>query len=254
MVPSNSGMSAVIEKSAEAIADALVDSSSKPLAEAPSNGAQKKGKEVVEKIVITPPDMRVVFFKITGIRPYAQQRFSYEAMRAMIETQEAGSTNQKGKKRDPKDFDKLFKSSIHRDKEGKCGIPCMAVVKSIVSACKLVGFYMTVAKISISPIPDSYDAVDGVGLFLLSSEPSRRDMGVTLPNGKMDIAPKPVWAPGWTARVGLEYDAGQFTASDLYNLMLRAGLQCGIGAGRPDSKKSAGIDYGRFSVELLNQV
>lgn len=36
----------------------------------------------------------------------------------------------------------------------------------------------------------------------------------------------------------------------MVNLLSRAGLQVGIGEGRPDSKKSAGMGYGLFTVDV----
>jgi len=35
----------------------------------------------------------------------------------------------------------------------------------------------------------------------------------------------------------------------LTNLLARAGLQVGIGEGRPDSKNSAGMGWGLFQIE-----
>jgi hypothetical protein len=40
----------------------------------------------------------------------------------------------------------------------------------------------------------------------------------------------------------------QFKTVDVINLISRCGLQVGIGAGRPDSKASAGCGFGLFQV------
>jgi hypothetical protein len=40
----------------------------------------------------------------------------------------------------------------------------------------------------------------------------------------------------------------QFKTADVINLVSRCGLQVGIGAGRPDSKASAGCGFGLFRV------
>ena len=53
---------------------------------------------------------------------------------------------------------------------------------------------------------------------------------------------------GWEADVRIRYDGDQFTASDVVNLLARAGLQVGIGEGRPDSKKSTGMGWGLFEI------
>jgi hypothetical protein len=44
------------------------------------------------------------------------------------------------------------------------------------------------------------------------------------------------------------YDADQFTLEDVSNLLARAGMQVGIGEGRPDSKMSAGMGWGTFRI------
>jgi hypothetical protein len=40
----------------------------------------------------------------------------------------------------------------------------------------------------------------------------------------------------------------QFKMADVLNLVSRCGMQVGIGAGRPDSKASAGCGFGLFNV------
>jgi hypothetical protein len=52
----------------------------------------------------------------------------------------------------------------------------------------------------------------------------------------------------WSAKLRIEYDAGMFSLSDLANLITRLGRQVGIGEGRPDSKNSAGIGFGKFTL------
>lgn len=42
-------------------------------------------------------------------------------------------------------------------------------------------------------------------------------------------------------------------AVDVANLMNRVGAQVGIGEGRPDSKNSAGMGWGLFSIETKTQ-
>jgi hypothetical protein len=53
----------------------------------------------------------------------------------------------------------------------------------------------------------------------------------------------------WSAVIRIRYDSDQFKAQDVLNLIMRAGLQVGVGEGRPDSKDSAGLDMGLWNVE-----
>jgi hypothetical protein len=47
----------------------------------------------------------------------------------------------------------------------------------------------------------------------------------------------------------VRFDADQFTLRDIANLLLRAGMQVGVGEGRPDSKKSCGMGWGTFEIK-----
>jgi hypothetical protein len=50
----------------------------------------------------------------------------------------------------------------------------------------------------------------------------------------------------WTATLKVCYDADQFSADDVANIVLRSGLQVGILEGRMSSKNSAGMGWGSF--------
>jgi hypothetical protein len=52
----------------------------------------------------------------------------------------------------------------------------------------------------------------------------------------------------WASKLRVKYDTDQFTVHDVINLVSRVGMQVGIGAGRPDSKASAGMGFGQFEV------
>jgi hypothetical protein len=108
---------------------------------------------------------------------------------------------------------------------------------------------MTRAKISVFVEQDGLDASDGQPLVrLIADEPERSEMAVRLETGVASIAIRPLWRE-WGAVVRVRYDADQFTASDVVNLLDRAGQQVGIGEGRPDSRKSTGLGWGMFEVD-----
>jgi hypothetical protein len=52
----------------------------------------------------------------------------------------------------------------------------------------------------------------------------------------------------WHAFVRVRHDSDMFSAADITNLMVRVGMQVGIGEGRPDSKNSAGMGWGTFDL------
>ena len=105
---------------------------------------------------------------------------------------------------------------------------------------------MTDAKLTLDIVPDGYDQ-NGYGLVRIEGDPEISEMLVTNATGVPDIRVRPIWK-SWGAMVGITYDADIFTLTDVSNLLFRAGAQVGIGAGRPDSKKSIGLGYGKFRI------
>lgn len=200
-------------------------------------------------VSISPPKFEEAVFTINGETPYMQARFGAKAMQAMREKQTAGSTARKGTKREARDFDRDFQEAQHRSTDGWVGIPAPALRNACIDACRMVGFQMTRAKMSIFVLPDGLDAVDGTPLIrLIADEPERTEMVTRNATGVADIRVRPMWRQ-WSAKVRVRYDADQFTLADVTNLLARAGQQVGIGEGRPFSKSSAGLDFGRFSLE-----
>jgi hypothetical protein len=64
----------------------------------------------------------------------------------------------------------------------------------------------------------------------------------------MDIRIRPRFRE-WRCTVQVVFDNDQFSHTDIANLLARAGLQVGVGEGRPDSRNSAGMGWGIFTIE-----
>jgi len=199
-------------------------------------------------VVIKAPKFETAEFNIRGTAPYVQNRFSNKAIEAMKAKQEAGSTGKKGKARDGKDFTACYEGAKHLSTDGWNGIPAGAFRAAMISACRLVGFKMTLAKLSLFIEADGVDAVDGTPLVKILGEPHRVDHPVRNESGVMDIRPRPMWDAGWASKLVIRWDADQFTIQDVTNLLLRVGRQIGIGEGRPDSRNSAGLGWGLFDL------
>ena len=205
--------------------------------------------KTAETVAVSAPNFQTAHFRIKGATPYMQARFGEKAMQAMRSTQATGSTARKRPPRKARDFDRDFQEAQHRSKEGWVGIPAPAFRNACIDACRMVGFEMTRAKMSIFIEPDGFDAVDVTPLVRLDApEPERTEMVTRNATGVADIRVRPLWRE-WGADLRVQFDADQFTLADVANLLTRAGRQVGIGEGRPFSKKSAGLDFGRFSVE-----
>lgn len=199
-----------------------------------------------KEVQIKAPNLHTAVFRIIGVEPYMQHRFSKKA--EIMAKQEQGTTARGKKQRDARDFERDFEEAKHRTADGWCGIPAPAFRAALISACRLVGFQMTKAKLSIFVEADGHCEKDGTPLVkLIGGEPEMTTMAVRNETGVVDIRARPMWRQ-WSADVRIRWDADQFTIDDVTNLLHRAGLQVGIGEGRPDSKKSAGLGYGMFTV------
>jgi hypothetical protein len=215
-----------------------------------TEGANTMAK--TEQLTIAPPKFQTAAFTIVGTAPYVQNKFSGKARKQMREKQEAGSVGGKGKKRDAKDFQQCYKDAMHKADKGWCGIPAPAFRNAMISACRMAGFKMTHAKLSVFIEADGFDADDGTPLVkIVKGKPTYSELAVKNETGVCDIRPRPMWREGWRAIVRVMFDADQFTLQDVANLLMRAGMQVGVGEGRPDSRKSCGMGWGTF--ELLDK-
>jgi len=201
-----------------------------------------------EIIRIEKPKLRTASIPIVGISPYVQHAFSEKQRKKMEETQRAGQQARGKKNRQPKDFEEVYEAAKHISKDGWCGIPAPAFRNAMIDACRLVGFKMTHAKLSVFVEADGFDRNDGTPLVKIVGEPHIHEAAVRNDSGVADIRWRPMWDE-WSALVRVTWDEDQFSATDVMNLMLRAGLQVGIGEGRPNSPKSNGLGWGRFEVK-----
>jgi hypothetical protein len=200
-----------------------------------------------QKIAITAPNLTTATITVVGVTPYVQNAFTEKQRLIMEETQRQGQQARGKKVRKPKDFDAIYRNAQHRSKEDWIGIPAAAFRNAMIDATRLVGVTMQHAKMSIFIEADGYDAQDMRGLVKIQGEPRPYKAPVRNSSGVADIRWRPMWEK-WKATVRVTWDADQYSATDIMNLMLRAGLQVGIGEGRPNSPKSNGQDWGRFRI------
>lgn len=208
-----------------------------------------KAKTTGEVISISPPNFSVVQLRLVGTSPLMQARFSAKAMQAMRAKMEAGSTAKKGGKREARDFDEDFRQAMHMSTDGWIGVPAPALRNACIDVCRMAGFQMTRAKMSIFVEHDGLDEVDGTPLVKLDAPPPEKtEMTVRNATGVADIRVRPMWRE-WALNVRIRFDADQFTMNDVANLVARAGEQCGLGEGRPFSKQSNGLGFGCFRID-----
>lgn len=203
-----------------------------------------------QKLTVAPLNLQEAIFEIVGTAPYVQNAFSArvrEELKASY-TAKAGTKAGKGKKREPRDLQRLFEEGQHRSDDGWNGIPATAFRNAMIDACRMAGFKMTLAKMSVFVEADGFDAIDSTPLVRITNgEPEYLESTTRTTTGVVMVTARPKWAPGWRAKLHVKWDADQFSLEDVSNLLHRSGQQVGIGEGRPFSKNSAGMGWGLFT-------
>ncbi len=202
---------------------------------------------------IEAPDMRVIEIPIEGTAALMMNRFSSKMKDKLLAEHVAGSAaKQKGKAKPAKDVMALFQNARYTctppGSRPWDGIPCSSIRNALVRCCSIVGFHMTAAKQSIFILAEGADDLEKLPLVKIISDPPEVDERIVRnANKQPDVRIRPRYNE-WRMNIRVRYDASIFTAKDIVNLMMRAGIQNGLGEGRPFSKLSTGIDLGTFRV------
>lgn len=219
-------------------------------------------KKPTETIEIKPPNFKTIEVGIIGTAPLVLNKFSHKAKEMMKAKQEAGSQAKKKKEREPKDFQANYEAAKYVSRDGSVaseaprlasgkpwlGIPAPSFRNAMISACRLVGFTMTIAKLAVFIEADGFDKDDGTPLVKIATgEPRYHESMVRNETGVADIRARPMWEE-WTVNLRVRFDADMFSESDVVNLLARAGAQVGIGEGRPGSKNSNGMGWGTYRL------
>lgn len=210
--------------------------------------AKPKETAKAEVVSITPPNFKTVQLHLIGTAPLLQLRFSAKA--EMLARQQEGGAAKSKKTRAAKDVQDLFKKAQHVSDEGWRGIPCAAFRNAMISACRLVGYKMTLAKMAVFVEADGYSVDEETPLVRLTKgEPKLHSSHCRNATGVVDIRIRAMYKT-WECKPRLRFDGDLFKTQDIVNLMYRAWQQVGVGEGRPDSRESAGMGFGLFKVEL----
>ena len=198
-------------------------------------------------VTIKAPNIKNIQLDIEGTAPYVQLRFGEKAINTMKDKMAQGSTAKGKKVREARNYPQEFKDAQHVSDDGWIGIPASAFRQALISACRLVNFKMTLAKLSVFVVADGFDALDGTPLIRINGTPEMCQHHTRNATGVADIRTRAMFRK-WSATIAIRYDADQFTETDVVNLMARVGEQVGIGEGRPDSRDSAGMGWGTFRI------
>lgn len=199
-------------------------------------------------VTIKPPNFGRAEFTLTGLAPLVIHRFSAKTKNEMKMKMETGKAASSKKNREAKATDDLFEESRYISRDGWDGVHAGAFRNALISACRLVGFKMTLAKMSIFIEADGWDAQEPqIPLVRIHGKPIKQEDMARVQTGQPYVTVRAAYHD-WTCKLRVRWDADQFTIDDVANLLSRVGMQVGIGEGRPDSKNSAGMGWGLFEV------
>lgn len=209
----------------------------------------KVKSEVKKTVTISAPKIKTATFEIVGVAPLVIHRFSAKTKNEMKLKMETGKAASSKKNREAKNTDDIYQEARYISKEGWDGFHAGAIRAALISACRLVGFKMTLAKLSIFVEADGWDAQEPqIPLIRIYGKPQKQEDIARVETGQPYVTVRAAFYD-WSAKVKIRFDADQFTIDDIYNLLYRVGSQVGIGEGRPDSKKSCGMGWGLFDVK-----
>lgn len=206
-------------------------------------------KSNTEAVTIKAPNFQTAVFKIRGTAPLVIHRFSAKTKQQMKQKMEAGKSAGSKKNREAKSTDSLYEEARYYARGGWEGFHAGAIRSALISACRLVGFKMTLAKLSLFVEADGVDKEEPqIPLIRIHGSPVKQEDMARVETGQPYVTVRAAYHD-WRAELRVKFDADQFSVQDVTNLLARVGVQVGIGEGRPDSKNSAGMGWGTFELE-----
>jgi hypothetical protein len=202
-----------------------------------------------QSVMITAPNFQRATFRINGTSPLVICRFGEKPKQDIADAQAEGTTATSKRKRKKVDPQEQFKNARYYSSKGWEGFQASAVRNAMISACRIVEFKMTIAKMCIFCEADGNDKFEPqIPLVKIIGKPVLQTDHVRNRNsGQFSVCTRAAYHD-WAADVTIKFDADRFTLKDIANLLARAGQQVGFGCGRPDSKDSAGMGWGLFNV------
>lgn len=202
-----------------------------------------------QSVVISPPKFKTAIFTIVGTAPLVIHRFSAKTKEQMKQKMETGKSASSKKNREAKSTDDLYNEAKYVSTDGWEGMHAAAIRNAMISACRLVGFKMTLAKMSVFVEADGWDALEPqIPLVRIYGKSIKQEDMARVETGQPYVTVRAAYHK-WEAKIKIKWDEDQFSLNDVSNLLSRVGVQIGLCEGRPDSKNSAGMGWGLFEIK-----
>lgn len=201
-----------------------------------------------QTVMIKAPKFETATFVCKGVSPLVIHRFSAKTLQQMKQKMETGKAASSKKNREAKNTDDLYKEAKYVSKAGWEGVNAASFRNALISACRLVGFKMTLAKLSLFVLADGWDEQEPqIPLVRIYGASVKQEDMARVETGQPYCTVRAAYHE-WSVKIRIRWDSDQFTLDDVSNLLMRVGMQVGIGEGRPDSKNSAGMGWGLFEI------
>ena len=182
--------------------------------------------------------LRIVEIPIIGTSPLIVHAFSAKIRKEILDKQLGRAKPQKHRIKDPA---AEYEDAKHISEAGWDGFPTAGFKLAMIRGAKIVGMVMKDARSAFFIKSDcertQLTRIHGTSIM-------RRDM-VRVGMGGSDVRFRPEY-PEWEAVLNIEYNEGNISIDQIYQLVKAAGYGCGIGEMRPEK---GGYGFGRFKIK-----
>ena len=182
--------------------------------------------------------LRNVEIPIIGISPLIVHKFSEKAKKQILDKQLGKA---KAQKHDIKNPESDYQGAKHLSESGWEGFPTAGFKKAMIRGAKIIGMVMKDTQSAFFIKPDC----ERTQLTRIHGESIMREDMVRVGMGGSDVRFRPEY-PEWEATLNIEYNEGNISIEQIYQLVKAAGYGCGIGEMRPEK---GGYGFGRFAIK-----
>lgn len=194
-------------------------------------------KSQTKSVEILDFSIREVTIPIVGISPLVVNKFS-EKQQKLIAGKQSGQAQ--NKKHDVKIPANDYENAKHVSPLGWEGFPAAGFKAAMIRGAKMIGMVMKDTQISFFVKADCEETQ----LVKINGDSRMRTDMVRVGMGSADIRYRPEY-PAWQAELTIEFNAGNISIQQIYQLVKAAGYGCGVGEMRPERGK---FNYGRFKL------